>query len=153
MKMSVVLVVGAFVAGMAAGGTASSGAMSVLGAADEDTRRAVADVKNAIVEGHRTKNATALDKLYADDYVAIDSKNGRRTKSQLLGGLEKDPEIVSARYEIIAARRWGNIAVGSGHGHLVYRNADGSTRVADYYSFNVFEHRDGRWVYAAAFLP
>jgi hypothetical protein len=50
-------------------------------------------------------------------------------------------------------RRWGNIAVATGRGHLVYRNADGSTRVSDYYSFNVFEQKDGRWQYAAAFLP
>jgi hypothetical protein len=35
----------------------------------------------------------------------------------------------------------------------VYRNADGSSRLSDYYSFNVFERRDGRWAYVAAFLP
>jgi len=57
------------------------------------------------------------------------------------------------RYDLIAVRRWGDIAVASGHGHLVYRNADGSSRVSDYYSFNVFERRNGRWLYVSAFLP
>jgi hypothetical protein len=61
--------------------------------------------------------------------------------------------VAEATYELIAVRRWGNVAVASGRGHIVYRNADGSTRVSDYDSFNVFEQRDGRWVYAAAFLP
>ena len=41
----------------------------------------------------------------------------------------------------------------AGRGNLVYRNADVSTRVSNYYSFNVFEQRNGRWVYAAASLP
>ncbi|MDP1571141.1 MAG: hypothetical protein Q8L86_14195 [Vicinamibacterales bacterium] len=38
-------------------------------------------------------------------------------------------------------------------GRLVYANADGSTRVSECYSFNVFDQRDGQWKYAAAFLP
>jgi hypothetical protein len=49
--------------------------------------------------------------------------------------------------------RWGNVAVATGRGNLVYRNADGSTRVSNDYSFNVFEQRNGRWMYAAALLP
>jgi hypothetical protein len=54
---------------------------------------------------------------------------------------------------LVAARRWGNVAVATGRGRMVYRNPDGSTRVSEYYSFNVFEQRDGRWLYSAAFLP
>ncbi len=30
---------------------------------------------------------------------------------------------------------------------------DRSSRVSDYYSFNVFERRNGRWMYVSAFLP
>ena len=41
----------------------------------------------------------------------------------------------------------------SGHGRIVYRNPDGTTRVSEYDSVNVFELRDGRWLYVAAFLP
>jgi hypothetical protein len=36
---------------------------------------------------------------------------------------------------------------------MVYRNRDGSTRVSEYDSVNVFEERGGRWWYVAAFLP
>lgn len=61
--------------------------------------------------------------------------------------------IAEGQYDLMAVRRWGNIAVATGRGNLVYRNADGSTRVSNYYSFNVFEQRAGRWIYSAAFLP
>ncbi|MGD9902168.1 MAG: nuclear transport factor 2 family protein [Vicinamibacterales bacterium] len=121
--------------------------------ADDDTRAAVTAVKRAIVEGHRTRNATALAAIYADDYLAIDGRGVARTKGDLLAALPTDPEMREGRYELVAVRRWGDIAVASGRGHMVYANPDGSTRVSDYYSFNVFEKRDGRWLYVSAFLP
>ena len=121
--------------------------------ADEETRKAVTAVKQAILAGHKARDRAALDKLYADDYTAIDAKGEVTTKAQLLAGLANGPEIVEGRYELIAIRRWGDIAVANGHGHIVYRNPDGSTRVSDYDSVNVFERRDGRWLYTAAFLP
>jgi ketosteroid isomerase-like protein len=121
--------------------------------ADEETRRAVTAVKHAIVAGHKAKDAAALSRLYGEDYTAIDSAGVIRTKNDLLEALPTDAEIADGRYDLIAVRRWGNIAVATGRGHLVYRNADGSSRLSDYYSFNVFERRDGRWAYVAAFLP
>lgn len=121
--------------------------------ADDDTRAAVIDVKRAIVAGHRAKDAAALSALYGDDYLAIDSKGVARTKADLLKALPTDADITDGRYDLIAVRRWGDIAVASGRGHLVYRNGDGSSRVSDYYSFNVFERRNGRWIYVSAFLP
>jgi ketosteroid isomerase-like protein len=121
--------------------------------ADDETRAAVTEVKRAIVAGHRAKDAAALAALYGDDYLAIDSKGMARTKADLLKALPTDADITDGRYDLIAVRRWGDIAVASGRGHLVYRNADGSSRVSDYYSFNVFERRQGRWVYVSAFLP
>jgi ketosteroid isomerase-like protein len=121
--------------------------------ADEETRKAVTAVKQAILAGHKARDRAALDRLYADDYTAIDAKGEVTTKAQLLAGVATGPEIVEGRYELIAIRRWGNIAVANGHGHIVYRNPDGSTRVSDYDSVNVFERRDGRWLYTAAFLP
>jgi ketosteroid isomerase-like protein len=123
------------------------------GLADAETRQAVTAVKQAIVAGHKSKDAAALARLYADDYTATDSKGATRTKRDLLQALPGDAEISDGRYELIAVRRWGSIAVASGRGRLVYRNADGSSRTSDYYSFNVFEQKDGRWQYAAAFLP
>jgi ketosteroid isomerase-like protein len=120
--------------------------------ADEETLRALAAVKQGIVAGHKARDRAALERLYADDYTAVDSQ-GVRTKAALLEGLAAGPEIAEGRYDIVAARRWGNLAVAAGHGHFVYRNPDGSTRVTDYRSFNVFERRGGRWLYVAAFLP
>ena len=140
--------------GMAIGalGTDMIASMPV-GPADEATKAAVTEVKRGIVAGHKAKDRAALDRLYADDYTAIDSKGTIRSKQDLLNALPTDADIADGQYDLIAVRRWGNIAVATGRGNLVYKNADGSTRVSNYYSFNVFEQRGGRWVYAAAFLP
>lgn len=117
------------------------------------TRAAIAAVKNGIVDGHRTRNARSLDTLYLDSYTASDPSGRVRTKSALLSGLATDPEMIEGRYELITVRQWGNIAVASGRGRMTYRNADGTTRVAEYDSVNVFERVNGTWRYAAAFLP
>jgi ketosteroid isomerase-like protein len=147
-------VAAAFAAGAAAGALAAASASAQKGAlADAVTRRELDAVKQAILTGHRTKDRAALSRLYAEDYTAVDSKGAIRTRDELLAGLPTDPEMVDGRYELVAARRFGDVAVASGRGHLVYRNPDGSTRTSDYYSFNVFERRDGKWVYVAAFLP
>jgi hypothetical protein len=121
--------------------------------ADAETLKAVIAVKQAIVAGHKARDRAALDKLYADDYTATDASGKVTTKKELLDGLATGPEIVEGRYEIRSVRRWGNVAVAPGHGRLVYRNADGSTRVSEYDSVNVFVLVGGRWSYAAAYLP
>jgi ketosteroid isomerase-like protein len=149
MKTAATLVLGILIGAL---GTVSLGALQA-GPADAATKAAVSEVKRGIVAGHKAKDRAALDRLYAEDYTAIDAKGTTRTKRDLLNALPTDAEIADGRYDLIAVRRWGNVAVATGRGHLVYRNADGSTRVSDYYSFNVFENRDGRWVYSAAFLP
>ena len=142
------------VLGMAIGAVGMAAAAAVpVGPADDATKAAVQEVKRGIVAGHKAKDRAALDRLYADDYTAIDAKGVIRTKADLLKALPADAEIAEGQYDLIAVRRWGNLAVATGRGNLVYRNADGSTRVSSYYSFNVFEQRNGRWRYAAAFLP
>lgn len=137
-----------------------AGAIATLGVvraqtlvADRDTREAVTAVKRAIVSGHMAKDAAALAGLYADDYTAIDARGTIRTKAALLSALPTDPKIIEGRYDLIAVRRWGTVAVATGRGHLVSALADGTRRTSDYYSFNVFELRDGKWWYVAAFLP
>jgi Domain of unknown function (DUF4440) len=125
---------------------------SAADAADA-TLRAVSEVKQAIVAGHKARDRAALEKLYAADYTATDSSGKVTTKKELLDGLATGPEIVDGRYEIRSVRRWANVAVAPGHGRLVYRNADGSTRVSEYDSVNVFVLVEGRWLYAAAYLP
>lgn len=121
--------------------------------ADVATRAAVTAVKQGIVEGHRRRDRAALERLYADNYTALDARGGVRSRRDLLDALPNDPEMVEGRYTLTSVRRWGAMAVASGHGRMVYRNPDGSTRVSEYDSVNVFEERDGRWWYAAAFLP
>lgn len=149
-------VVMTFVAGAVLGAAMTAGvgvAAWQAGPADDATKAAVTAVKRAIVEGHRTRDRAALDRLYTDDYTAINGQGVVRSKRDLLDALPTDPAMVEGRYDLIAVRRWGSIAVATGRGRLVYANPDGSTRLSEYYSFNVFEQRDGRWVYAAAFLP
>jgi ketosteroid isomerase-like protein len=121
--------------------------------ADEATRKAVTAVKQGILAGHKARDRAALDRLYADGYTAISAKGEITTKKELLEGLATWPEIVEGRYELGVVRRWGNVAVANGHGRIVYRNPDGTTRVSEYDSVNVFELVNGRWYYAAAFLP
>jgi ketosteroid isomerase-like protein len=147
-------ILGILVCGAVLGGVATGAAMQRADLlADAATRDAVTAVKRAIVEGHRTRNRQALDQLYAESYTAFDARGGLRTKADLLSALPTDPEMVEGRYDLTRVRRWGSIAVASGHGRMVYRNGDGSTRVSEYDSVNVFEQRDGRWWYVAAFLP
>jgi ketosteroid isomerase-like protein len=139
--------------GLAGGAALASGALEARSLmADEETLRSIAAVKQGIVAGHKARDRAALERLYADDYTAVDSQ-GIRTKAELLEGLATGPEIAEGKYDLVAARRWGNVAVATGHGQFVYRNPDGSTRSADYRSVNVFELRGGRWYYVAAFLP
>lgn len=138
---------------MLGSGLTATAVAGQAGPADAETKAAVTAVKRAIVDGHRLRDRASLDRLYADDYTAIDGKGVVRSKQDLLDALPADPRMVEGRYDLIAVRRWGPIAVATGRGHLVYANGDGSTRVSEYYSFNVFEQRAGRWVYAAAFLP
>ena len=141
------------VAGILIGSLTTAFVSGQAGPADAATKAAVADVKRGIVAGHKAKDRAALDRLYADDYTAIDAKGFVRTKQDLLNALPTDADIAEGQYDLIAVRRWGSMAVATGRGRLVYRNADGTTRLSDYYSFNVFENRGGRWVYSAAFLP
>ena len=141
------------IAGIAIGATLPSVVASKQPTADDAVRRAVAEVKNGIVEGHRNRDRESLDQLYTDDYIAFDARGGMRTKEDLLNALPSDPEMVEGRYELVSVRSWGSIAVASGHGRMLYRDDDGRTRVSEYDSVNVFELRDGRWLYAAAFLP
>jgi len=136
----------------------TAGALSVRAvpdpsSADAATLRAVSEVKQAIVAGHKARDRAALEKLYAPEYTATDASGKVTTRKELLDGLATWPEIVEGRYEIRSVRRWGDVAVAPGHGRLVYRNPDGSTRVSEYDSVNVFVFVDGRWLYAAAYLP
>ena len=123
---------------------------------DEATRRALTQMKAEVVKAFVAKDRAALERIYADDYVATDAAGQTRTKdvelSRLGGGSDT---LESGRYDVVSIRLYANgtMAVMNGHGHLVWRSPNGTTRKSDYYSFNVFEKRNGEWKYVAAFLP
>lgn len=123
--------------------------------ADEATRNAIVAVKRAVVQAYINQDAAALSQIYGDDYTSTDSHGVLRTKEDELRDIRKTggDVVTEGRYDIVSVRRWGSIAVASGKGDLTWRSASGATRRSTYYSFNVFELRDGRWVYVAAFLP
>jgi hypothetical protein len=84
----------------------------------------------------------------------LDAAGQTRTKDVELSRLGSDT-LESGRYDVVSIRLYANgtMAVMNGHGHLVWRSPNGTTRKSDYYSFNVFEKRNGEWKYVAAFLP
>jgi ketosteroid isomerase-like protein len=113
----------------------------------------VTRLKKALVEAYVRRDATALQSIYADDFVSTDAQGRTRTKGDELADLAKgESALESGSYDVVAVRVFGDVAVMSGHGNLVWRSSEGP-RVSRYYSFNVFVKRDGRWRYAAAFLP
>jgi ketosteroid isomerase-like protein len=125
-------------------------------APDEATRRLLTDMKSEVVQAFVKKDRAALERIYADDYVATDSKGQTRTKQVELSRLGAGSETLeSGRYDVVSIQLYSNgtVAVMNGHGHLVWRLTDGTKRNTDYYSFNVFEKRNGEWKYVAAFLP
>lgn len=130
------------------------GSLGAASDADEATHRALTAMKQQVVRAFIDKDKESLERIYADDYVATDARGKARTKRDEIDRLGAGGDtLVSGRYDVVAIRTYGDVAVMSGHGHLTWRNADGSTRNTDYYSFNVFERRRGEWKYVAAFLP
>ena len=126
-------------------------------AGEDETRRTLTDLKAQVVKAFVDKDKAALDRIYADDYVATDSKGEMRTKrdeiARVEGGGGGGDTLVAGRYDVVSVRVYGDVAVMSGHGHLTWRRSDGTARNSDYYSFNVFERRGSQWKYVAAFLP
>ena len=122
--------------------------------ADEATRRALTEMKQQVVRAFIEKDKDALERIYADDYVATDAQGNTRTKRDEISRLGAGGDtLLSGRYDVVAIRIYSGVAVMSGHGRLTWRSADGTTRNSAYYSFNVFERRRGEWKYVAAFLP
>lgn len=123
--------------------------------ADDATRKAITAVKAAVVQAYVRKDVEALSRIYGDDYTSTDSSGNVRTKADELGDIRVTggDALVDGKYDIVTVRRWGNIAVATGKGDLTWRSSAGKTSKSTYYSFNVFEQRNGEWIYVAAFLP
>ena len=94
------------VLGMAIGALSMAAVAAVpVGPADDATKKAVQEVKRGIVAGHKAKDRAALDRLYADDYTAIDAKGVMRTKADLLKALPTDAEIACPALSAGSMRR------------------------------------------------
>ena len=125
-------------------------------APDDATRRTLLQMKADVVKAFVAKDRAALERIYADDYVATDGAGQTRTKEVELSRLGSGSDTLErGRYDVVSIRLYANgtVAAMNGHGHLVWRSPNGTTRKSDYYSFNVFEKRNGEWKYVAAFLP
>lgn len=123
--------------------------------ADKATIEAVSAVKSGIVRAYVERDAAALDRLYGEDFTAIDADGTVRTKASELAGLGKGggDRLVEGRYDLTAVRRFGDVVIAKGRGRLTFKTADGASRESAYDSVNVFAYRDGQWMYVAAFLP
>jgi uncharacterized protein (TIGR02246 family) len=123
--------------------------------ADDATRKAITALKSAVVQAYVKKDAEALSRIYGDDYTSTDSSGNVRTKADELRDVRETggDTLVDGKYDIVTVRRWGDIAVATGKGDLTWRSSAGKMSKSTYYSFNVFENRDGEWKYVAAFLP
>jgi hypothetical protein len=107
----------------------------------------LAQLKRELVRGYVERDAAALERIYCDDFTATDAKGATRTKADELAHLG-EARLDAGRYEPIAIRTFGDVAVLYGHGELT-----GPGLQASYDSFNVFVRRGGRWCYAAAYTP
>ena len=94
-----------------AAGASSLRAVPDPSASDAATLRAVSEVKQAIVAGHKARDRAALEKLYAADYTATDASGKVTTRKELLDGLATGPEIVEGRYG--ATSPWPPATAGS----------------------------------------
>jgi ketosteroid isomerase-like protein len=94
----------------------------------------------------KARDAAALDRLLADDFVDTSWQGRRRTKAQMLNALRQGgngPQTLSD----LAARLYGDAAVVTGLNSV--QDAKGAV-VAQIRFTDVFVYRAGRWVAAAA---
>jgi len=111
----------------------------------------LARLKSDLVLAYINKSAAELERIYADDFTVTDAEGNTRTKADELANLQS-ATLTSGEYKLVKVRVFGDVAVASGHADLRGTSESGPYR-RQYYSFNVFVKRDGRWQYAAAFTP
>ena len=126
-----------------------------LGAAPAATvEQELTKLKQDVVQAYVARDAKALARIYSDDFTSTNASGKTRTKADEVADIAAPggSRLESGRYEPVKVRVFGDVAVMSGHGNLRWADTEG-TRDSRYYSFNVFVKRDGRWQYAAAFVP
>lgn len=119
----------------------------------ENVEQTITRLKEDLVRAYETGDVSELDRIYSDDFTVTDADGVTRTKQSEMERLEREGSTLDGgTYTPVEIRIFGDIAVMSGLGDLYGTGPDGEWR-SQYYSFNVFLFRDGRWQYAAAFVP
>jgi ketosteroid isomerase-like protein len=121
--------------------------------AEPELKTALARLKEETVQAYVRCDVRELDRIYSDDFTVTDAKGTVRRKADELDEARAGRcGLASGKYEPLAVREFGDLAVMSGHTTLVLREEKGERQVR-YYSVNVFRREGGRWRYAAAFTP
>jgi ketosteroid isomerase-like protein len=102
-------------------------------------------IENQWAEADKTKDATALGRLLADDWIFL-GPSGLETKAQHLAGLKAGGDkLESITFIDMKVRLFGNVAVITGHEHEKSTN-NGKDTSGDYLWTDVFVKRQGHWL-------
>jgi ketosteroid isomerase-like protein len=115
----------------------------------QDLQQELTKVENGWAEAIVKRDVGALQKLYADEYIATDPMGSVYTKAQDLASLQSGEfTLTSYKLDDVKVQSHGTIAVVTGRNTIkaTYKGKpiDGAYRFTD-----VFVKRDGRWQAAA----
>jgi ketosteroid isomerase-like protein len=119
------------------------------GVGAQDLQQELTKVENAWAEATVKGDVGALQKLYADEYIATDPMGSVYTKAQDLASLQSGEfKLTSYKLDDLKVQSHGTVAVVTGRNTIkaTYKGKpiDGTYRFTD-----VFVKRDGRWQAAA----
>ena len=111
----------------------------------QELQQELTKVENGWAEATVKRDVGALQKLYADEYVATDPMGSVYTKAQDIASLQSgDFTLASFKLEDLKVQSHGSVAVVTGRNTIkgTYKGKpmDGAYRFTD-----VFVKRDGRW--------
>jgi ketosteroid isomerase-like protein len=102
-------------------------------------------IENQWAQADKNKDAAALSRLLADDWIFL-GPLGQETKSQHLAGLKSGGDkLESITFIDMKVRIFGNTAVVTGHEHEKSTN-NGKDSSGDYLWTDVFVKRQGHWL-------
>src|ERR1700722_7788213 len=102
-------------------------------------------IENQWAEADKNKDAVALGRLLADDWIFL-SPLGTETKAQHLAGLKSGGDkLESITFIDMKVRLFDNIAVITGHEHEK-STSNGKDSSGDYLWTDVFVKRQGHWL-------
>ena len=109
---------------------------------DEDS---VKEAYKAYVQAWKTKDLSALQKLIADDYMAVNSQGEMSTKEIELGFAKTDRAYDEMAVDDIHSRVWGNTAIVTGLISAQGKSTDGQAFAARVRFLAALVKRHGAW--------